>query len=153
MELSLLMGMISVSTVVMIIDHGDRKILQITSTLPKSFPWYNNDMILIIMAMMAMIQIDCSCGPGSTKGPFPDLVTLPISEEDTQGGYRRHHHYHHHHHHCLVIISFFIIMIILTFVIIPGNQEPAGLYSYQKPHFSEWLASDSTTRSLSLFLS
>ena len=57
-------------------------------------------MILIIMAMMAMIQIDCSCGPGSTKGPFPDLVTLPISEEDTQGGYRRHHHYHHHHHHC-----------------------------------------------------
>jgi len=50
------------------------------------------------------------CGPGSTKGPFPDLVTLPISEEDMQ-----------------------------------GNQEPAGLYSYQKPHFSEWLASDSTT--------
>jgi len=50
------------------------------------------------------------CGPGSTKGPFPDLVTLPISEEDTQ-----------------------------------GNQEGAGLYSYQKPHFTEWLASDSTT--------
>jgi len=50
------------------------------------------------------------CGPGSTKGPFPDLVTLPISEEDTQ-----------------------------------GNQEAAGLYSYQKPHFTEWLASDSTT--------
>ena len=53
-------------------------------------------MTKIIKTMLNLSQIDCSCGPGSAKGPFPDLVTVPISEEDTQGF---HHHRHHHRHH------------------------------------------------------
>ena len=56
-------------------------------------------MIKIIKTMLNLSQIDCSCGPGSAKGPFPDLVTVPISEEDTQG-FHHHRHHHRHHHHC-----------------------------------------------------
>ena len=55
-------------------------------------------MIKIIKTMLNLSQIDCSCGPGSAKGPFPDLVTVPISEEDTQGFHHHRHHHHCHHH-------------------------------------------------------
>ena len=64
-----------------------------------SRPRNHKIMIKIIKTMLNLIQMDCSCGPGSAKGPFPDLVTVPISEEDTQG-FHHHCHHHRHHHHC-----------------------------------------------------
>ena len=67
-------------------------------------------MIKIIKTMLNLSQIDCSCGPGSAKGPFPDLVTVPISEEDTQGFH--HHRHHHRHHHQRLSISVSIVIII-----------------------------------------
>ena len=45
-----------------------------------------------------------------------------------------------------VIIIVFITIFILAIIKWSGNQESAGLYSYQKPHFTDWLGSDSTTR-------